>query len=352
MFLIASFSFHRFNVDWPYYLSEIVCSGPSKVRNCGPNNWDLVNLFQSTFAESLQVFDYGIRYTSAPFANLVGSIAKSSDSLTVVVTKVHILKALLAAYFISLTLYFSQRFRETRILAMELLICAFAFPYTLFMTASVYPASIASVALLPCLIILRIVEQTHLPVRTLLFLSGNLLIAASVIVTNRFETTVFMGLAVAIFVVSNWRRRRELRGMFVISVPILLALAYSVVQNAILRRWITRTIRGEAKILEPETAESSSAVGLLGDAGLSITAPVTFFDNSSRNLLSAVEQLSSSPDYVDFIILVVCWLPLTSLLAWKVTRLLPPLFSLFRGSLSFREYNLTNWSPWHWSCSF
>jgi hypothetical protein len=157
------------------------------------------------------------------------------------------------------------------------------------MASSVYTASIATIALMQILIIIKIFEvERHLPSSAVWNLVIGFVLASVLVVSNRFETTVFYSLAVAITCLRFWKNIDK-RIYAKLIIPIYLVITGTAIgQNKSLQAWIGLIIKGEAKVLSVETARSSVVVDKIGDLGLTVTAPLTFFDNSSRILFHSI----------------------------------------------------------------
>lgn len=337
IFLIASFNFHSFNADWPRYLSEVICSGPSKVRNCSLSApLELGEILRSPFSDPLQVYDYGIKFTSVGFAAFLGLFSDVSDSLAIGLLKIHIVKSFLVAYLMTFSCYLLSRFPIVRQFGYELIICLFAFPYTIFMASSVYTASVATIALMQILIIIKILEvEKRLPSKVVWILLGNFVASSSIITTNRFETTMFYSIAITLFCLRLWKHTEKQTYAKLIFSLFLGIISVFLVQNKVLRDLIGMLLRREVKILNPETAGSSVVVDKVGDIGLTVTAPITVFDNSSRNLYSGLADSGLFLDSLIKVIVIVSWIPLVCLFSLKLFSLFRP---LFRSSPSWRTF--------------
>jgi hypothetical protein len=96
-----------------------------------------------------------------------------------------------------------------------------------------------------------------------------------------------------------------------------------------LQAWIGLIIKGEAKVLSVETARSSVVVDKIGDLGLTVTAPLTFFDNSSRILYGALGDSADTSSVPFNILIIVSWIPLVCLFSLKLLFLFRPLLRSF-----------------------
>ena len=330
LFLSAGFTFSSFNVDLRWYLSEIVCSGSTRSYNCTPDVQPLVSVFRTTKNEPILLQDYGARYTSASFANFLNFFSNSKDSLAIVVGKMYIIKSIIAAYFLTVSLYLVRQFHYTYRFAVQSLICIFAFPYSLFGASSEYPPVIATMAMLPVLISLKIYgqEKRLTPAFCLVF-AVNFMIGCAVIMANRFETTVFCGVAVLIHGWhSCWKRQQQRAWPPLLIFTTLLAIFVS--QNIVLKSWFKNLSLNEAKVLSSDTAETSAVVQAIGDPGLSVMSLMTFLDNSSRNVLNAVVASHTDNEVINLVLLIVFWAPLVLVIS-------PRLILLFRELLVRRE---------------
>jgi hypothetical protein len=342
IFLISSFNFHSFNADWPRYLSEVICTGPSKISNCSLSApLDLVKILRSPLSDPLQVYDYGIDFTSASFASFLALFSNVNDSLAIGLLKIHIVKSLIVAYITTVSCYLLSRFPNVKQFGYELIICVFTFPYTIFMASSVYTASISTIALMQILIIIKIFEvENHLSSKVVWILLGNFVAASTLILTNRFETTIFYVFAITLFCLQLWKhieKRTYAKLIFSLSLGIC---GVFLVQNRELRNLILTASRRELKILNTETAGSSVVVDKVGDFGLTLTAPITFFDNSTRNLFLGTTDPGMVPKSLVVLIVITSWIPLIYLFSLK-------LFSLFRpllcNSSSKRTFLIENY---------
>lgn len=341
LFFLVGFNFQLFNKELHFYLSEIICSGPSRQTNCSTEFQPVPEFFRgSRKIELLQ--DYKIRYVSASFANFVGLFTGTEDSLTKVVIKIYVLKSLLVAIFLTYSLYLVKKFSYLRQFAVQLTICTFAFPYTFFGASSVYPASIATIAMLPILLTLRIYGQQKIISPTLnSILALNFVFGCAVIMANRIETSVF---CLAAVLVGFWHTNRKIVNRRRAMIPLWIyvaTLAGFIRFNVSLRSWFVNSIRGEAKVLSLETAQNSRSSeqidGLFNrlnipeelqtaDIALALTSPATFIDNSSRNVLNALSSSQFNNSLIKIILLLAFWAPLICLLWQKISLLFKTLW--------------------------
>jgi hypothetical protein len=198
------------------------------------------------------------------------------------------------------------------------------------MASSVYTASIAAIALMQILIIIKIFEvERHLPSSAVWNLVIGFVLASVLVVSNRFETTVFYSLAVAITCLRFWKNIDK-RIYAKLIIPIYLVITGTAIgQNKSLQAWIGLIIKGEAKVLSVETARSSVVVDKIGDLGLTVTAPLTFFDNSSRILYGALGDSADTSSVPFNILIIVSWIPLVCLFSLKLLFLFRPLLRSF-----------------------
>ena len=341
LFFLVGFNFQLFNKELYFYLSEIICSGPSREINCTPEFQPVAEFFRgSSKIELLQ--DYKIRFVSSSFGNFVGLFTGTDDFLTKVVIKIYVLKSLLVAIFLTYSLYLVQKFPFLRQFAAQLTICIFAFPYNFFGASSVYPAPIATIAMLPILLTLRIYGQQKIISPTLnSILALNFVFGCAAIMANRFETTAFCLVAV---LVGFWHTNRQIVNKRRALTPLWLyvaTLAGFIRFNVSLRSWSVNSIRGEAKVLSLETASSSrlsERIDLIyrslsgekssnaADIALALASPSTFIDNSSRNVLNALSSSQFNNLLFKVILLIAFWVPLISLLSQKISLLLRTLW--------------------------
>jgi len=287
----------------------------------------LTEIFRSSDLEPLQVYDYQISFTSSNFAPFLNLFIKANDSLVFALLKIQIVKALLVAYLLTFVYFLVVRFPEVRKLGAETFICVFAFPYTIFMASSVYTASIATIALVAVLMILRVFEtESFLPTKIFWTLVGHFIVASALIMLNRFETTVFYAIAISLFCLKVWRRVGSWSYLRVLVPSFAILLLISLTTNKTLRLWVEKVLKQDAKILNVETANSSVVVEQIGDVGLSVTAPLTFFDNSSRNLLGALGTSSAAAKFLNYLLLLASWTPLICLILFKLLQIFRPMF--------------------------
>jgi len=181
--------------------------------------------------------------------------------------------------------------------------------------------------MLPVLISLKIYgqEKRLTPAFHFLF-TVNLMIGFAIIMANRFETTMFCGIAILIHVWHSCWKKQQQRAWPPLLIFTTLLLVF-VSQNIHLRTFLQGTFDGTTKVLTTDTAESSALVQAIGDAGLSVTAPVTLVDNSSRNVSNAVFA-----DYLDnrviiLVLLIVFWTPLVLVTSSRLVLLFRELVS-------------------------
>lgn len=273
------------------------------------------------------MYNYGIKFTSASFASFLALFSDVNDSLVVGLLKIHIVKSLIVAYVTTVSFYLLSRFPNIKQFGYELIICVFAFPYTIFMASSVYTASISTIALMQILIIIKIFEvESHLSSKVVWILLGNFVAASVLILTNRFETTMFYVFAITLFCLRLWKHfEKRTYAKLIFSLSFGISDVF-LVQNRVLRDMIKATSRRELKILNTETAGSSVVVDKVGDFGLTVTAPITFFDNSTRNLYSGIADSGTVAESLIKLLIITSWTPLIYLFSLK-------LFSLFRPLL-------------------
>jgi hypothetical protein len=339
IFFIAGFNFETFtNGSHGEYASEIVCSGPSRELNCTLKQQVDVQLFRGSIDEPIQLQNIGVKFVSSSFANFLNLFMGSTDTLRTVILKVFAIKSLVAAFLVTYTLFLVKKFDFVQQLATKLFLILFSFPYLIFGTAGVYPAPIATVAVIPILITLKVFErEKKLRPQTLIILFINFFLSLSVIMANRFETTAFMILGICIFGIYNYSKRPKKRILQMIFASTV-CLALFAFANPILRNFFLNSPTGKVKVLYQYQAESSTIVKSIGNIGLSVMAPITFVDNSTRNLVDAVIN-DQSNQLIEILLVLLAWIPLSFLLFQVTKKLLLPLFqknSLWRKSVAER----------------
>ncbi len=337
IFFISGFNFDVSTSDSQDYLSEIVCSGPSRVLNCSLHQQDDVRLFRGSIEEPIKVTDTANRYTSSTFANFLNLFVGSTDSLLTVILKIFAIKSLVAAYLITYSLYLVRNFNNIGHLATRLFLVVFSFPYILFGASGVYPAPIATVAVIPILITLEIFKrEQNLSSQTTITLFTNFFLFLAVIMANRFETTAFIFFGICMWGVQNYLNKSKKR-VAVAIIGSLICLILFLILNPTLQSLFLKSINGNFSVLSQAEAEESQLVQLIGNAGLSLLAPVTFFDNSQRNLIYSLNTSTNQPTRV--LLGLVTWIPLGVLLFHAMKNLFLPLFqknSLWRKSATER----------------
>jgi hypothetical protein len=334
IFFISGFNFETFtDGSHSYYASEIVCSGPSRDLNCSIQRQDDVQLFRGSINEPTQLPNYGARYASSSFANFLNLFITSTDSLQTVILKIFSIKSLVAAYLVAYSLFLVKKFDIVRQLATKLLLVAFSFPYLLFGMAGVYPAPIATLAVIPILITLKIFEREKtLSPSTTNVLFTNLFLSLTVVMANRFETTAFVVFGICMWGIQNFFKMSK-KNITVVTFGSLICLSFFLISNPILWGLFFSASSGEFSALSQVQADSSIVVESIGNIGLSVMAPVTFGDNSTRNLLNAVGFHTSNQILVVMLVLI-AWIPLSVLLIQAAKNILLP---LFRKNLPWRK---------------
>jgi hypothetical protein len=334
IFLISGFNFETFTEgSHSYYASEIVCSGPSRDLNCSLQIQDDVQLFRGSINEPTQLPNYGVRYTSSSFANFLNLFITSTDSLQTVILKIFSIKSLVAAYLVAYSLFLVKKFDIVKQLATKLFLVVFSFPYLLFGMAGVYPAPIATIAVIPILITLKVFEwEKTLSPSTINVLFTNLFLSLTVIMANRFETTAFVVFGIYMWGIQNFFKMSK-KNITVVTFGSLICLSLFLISNPILRSLFFSASSGEFSVLSQVQAESSIVVESMGNVGLSVMAPVTFGDNSTRNLLNSVGYYTSNQILVVLLALI-AWIPLSFILIQAAKNILLP---LFRKNLPWRK---------------
>jgi len=334
IFFISGFNFETFtDGSHSYYASEIVCSGPSRDLNCSLQIQDDVQLFRGSINEPTQLPNYGARYTSSSFANFLNLFITSTDSLQTVILKIFSIKSLVAAYLVVYSLFLGKKFDIVRQLATKLFLVAFSFPYLLFGMAGVYPAPIATMAVIPILITLKVFEwEKSLPSSTVVVLYTNLFLSLTVIMANRFETTAFVVFGICMWGIQNYLKTSK-KNVMVIVLGSIICLSLFLILNPTLRALFLNSSSGKFSVLSQAQAYESKTVASIGTIGLSVMAPFTLVDNSTRNLLNAVSS-NTSNQFFKFLFVLILWIPLSVLLLQAVKNSLLP---LFRKNLLWRK---------------
>ena len=338
-FLISGFNFETFTAgSHSYYASEIVCSGPSRDLNCSIQLQDDVQLFRGSIDEPTQLPNYGVRYTSSSFANFLNLFITSTDSLQTIILKIFSIKSLVVAYLIAYSLFLVKKFDIVKQLATKLFLVVFSFPYLIFGMAGIYPAPIATLAVIPILITLKIFEwEKNLPSSTVVVLYTNLFLSLTLIMANRFETTAFMIFGICIWGIQNYFKILK-KNVTVITLGSLICLSLFLISNPVLRGLFIDSSSGEFSVLAENYVNESRSVKLFGIVGLSALAPFTFVDNSTRSLLNVVSS-NTSNQFFEVLLVLLAWIPLSVFLFQVTKNLLLPLFqknSLWRKSAAER----------------
>ena len=324
--LITSVFFGRFNSDWRYYMSEAVCSDPSGNTICNDVAIWPSDLFERNVESYDRIPDLGARYTSETFARLYRIFLNPSDSLTAATAKIHIFRSLVASSIITSCLILTRRFRKSRVFAVRAAFCAFGFPYLLFTSSSVYPAPLASIAILLFLICVKaITGEENLGTIDRILLLFMFLVSSAVIMANRLEVTAFSGVAIFLVALQNWRTQR-LRKHLVSHVLIFTALFSAFAsQNSAIQNNAIEIIGGNFRVVSSEAAEASMLFRNIGDMGFSLLAPVTFVDNSTRNLILAIAGSRSSLGLMTYGLVALAWIPLAVVVLSHVGSLIQPI---------------------------
>jgi len=325
IFFISGFNFETFtDGSHSYYASEIVCSGPSRDLNCSLQIQDDVQLFRGSINEPTQLPNYGARYTSSSFANFLNLFITSTDSLQTVILKIFSIKSLVAAYLVAYSLFLVKKFDIVRQLATKLFLVAFSFPYLLFGMAGVYPAPIATLAVIPILITLKIFErEKKLFPQTKLLLFANFFVCFSVVMSNRFETTAFLIFGISVWGIYQYFKKQK-HNLLTVSFVSIFCFSLFMGLNPTLRNLVLKSLSGKFRVLTDDELATSKVVEEFGSLGLSISGPVTFIDNTSRNLLNMLFQ-DSTFSFLKVITLLLLWIPIFVLLFPALRVLLVPL---------------------------
>lgn len=311
LFLIPSAYFARFNGDWPLYASEALCSHTTRINTCGQTGKWPDNPFRGDVGKIEQVITFGVYYPSYTFTRAYGLFLSPTDSLTSAIAKIHIFKSLVAASLTFAVLHLLRVFPSSRPFALKASLVAFAFPYLLFTSASVYPSPIASIGLLLTLVCTKVMSEVmELGASQYVLLATLFLTSSAIVMTNRLETAVFCGVAITLAVLRFWGRRRIRRRLMYCFASYVFLFGILAAQNTALNRQLFELVQLRLRVVSPTAAESSVIVSQIGDTGYSLLALVTFIDNSTRNLHSAINNGGSSPGWWVNLLLALSWSPL------------------------------------------
>ena len=326
VFFISGFNFETFiNGSHSYYASEIVCSGPSRDLNCSLQIQDDAQLFRGPINEAIQVPNYGARYTSRSFANFLNLFITSTDSLQTVFLKIFSIKSLVAAYLVAYSLFLVKKFDIVRQLATKLFLVVFSFPYLIFGMAGVYPAAIATLAVIPILITLKVFKQEkNLLPSTVIVLFTNFFLSLTVIMANRFETTAFVVFGICMWGIQNYFKTSK-KNVTVIVLGSIICLSLFLISNPTIRGLFLSSSSGKFSVLSQDQADDSKIVALIGTTGLSVMALPTLVDNSTRVLLNNF-GINTSNQFSVVLLLLIVWMPLSVLLLQAAKNLLLPFF--------------------------
>ena len=245
-------------------------------------------MFRGDPNEPTQIQGYTNRYVSAPFAWLLAQSHSVTDTLRVVLLKTLTLKSLLSAALLTFLLVSAAYNRKIRPLIVRLSLVMFSIPYMIFGLAGFYHAPISSLAVLICLVTINLWLQNKVKWR--IHLSCLALISSLILLISqtRFEAFAALSVMVILLPVTRFWRQNELNiawNKYLMLVGVLAGVAsLSIAYNTKIKIWVVATLGGNAQILSRETADTSLAVRLTGDAGFSLTAPLTLIDNTTRNV--------------------------------------------------------------------
>ena len=289
LFFLAGFNFDNFTTSaHSYYASEIICSGPSRDKNCVADVQEDIRIFRGNPLEPTKITDYGNRYTSAEFAKFINLFVQSSDDFRRVILKTYLVKALTAGYLLTASLYFIRKFKYLKNLAARLLLLMFSVPYLLPGVSGVYSAPLAIIAMLLALLTVKTFMSEHtLSLRDHIFLGLNFLISISVIMSLRFETTAYLGFAMLILVGQVVFRRTFKTPRNTVITPTTMfggMIILFALRNEAMWDWISTSFFFRAKVFTPEYAQTAKSVQVLGDLGFAAMAPVSLGVNSTLNM--------------------------------------------------------------------
>ena len=334
IFFIAGFNFIPFtDGSHSSYASEIVCSGPSRELNCSPSFQASVQLFRGYDYEPTQLPDYGTRYVSSSFANFLNIFIESTDSLRRVILKTYVIKSLIAAYLVTFSLLLVKKFKCLGEITTKLLLVTFSFPYLFFGASGVYPAPIAALAVIPIFSILKIMNcEKLIPPKIATALYINFGISMSLIISNRFETSAFVLLGVFMWSIYTFSKERKNRTFIILAVSTAcFAIAYNL--NQTFRQSFLESATGQFKVLSQVQANNSFLVNSIGNSGLSLISPLTFVDNSTRNLNDLI--FSDNTNVVSKVLFfIISWIPIFLLTTRALKTIFYPMFN--RKSLMLR----------------
>jgi len=326
-FFLGALTDQPFSGDNAFYASEIICRGPTSSQHCGNEASTGLAPFRGHIEEDkLQQFK-NASYTSENFARLLRLSFDSDDSYREVIIKVFGLKSAIAAFTMLSIAILMLAYPYLHQTVIRMLAVAFSVPFLLETGAGFYPAAIATIALMPCLLVLEVFRTESSIVLTKKFLLYSLFVAcASVVVSTRFETTAFLICACIVFVIRSWPIRRPVGAHRIgliapLATLTILAIGASVINSAtaqVFREATSRQLFIVPFNTPARSIEIAERVGLPPDSAFSFMAPITMLDNSTRFFLNrtygTLFQGSTISDrfnvLLSLIATILAWLPM------------------------------------------
>jgi len=310
VFFLGAFGFENFTTgSHSYYASELVCGGPAATSLCTANAQPDTRLFRGSLDEPRQLQEREPRYFSRPFAWVLSQVHSETDTLREATIKVFLAKALIAGALTAYCTALCAAFPGLRPLAIRLFIVAFSIPHLWLGVSSFYTAGMASAALIATLLTITVFEENLALSRSwhfsliLIFMLLSLLIG-----TNRFETYCCLILSVVLTIrkIFSTASRKSLQSSTVtLSVASLIVFGLIFQINETLRRFLGLYLNGPGLKVLPIGASAESRLSALNDASFSLLAPLTFVDNTSRDIL---HRLDIDFNYLS-LVLIGSWTP-------------------------------------------
>jgi hypothetical protein len=342
LIFISSFNFDNFTQGaHSYYASEIACSSSARERICKDTQQEDVRLFRGKVDEPKSVTDYGNRYTSETMAWFVTRFVDVGDTFREVILKVYIVKALIAAGLIAMLVQLAIKREYLRTFLFNQGTLVFSVPYILPGIAGVYPAPFAIISILGALSIMKIVnsEEIH-STNTKAILLSYFAVSSLFVFSNRFETSIYLGVAILLSLLDSLVSEKvglntKIKS-FVFAIYVVIFGTF-ISFNSSFNEWFFGIFNGTSRVYTVSQAKESSVVNAIGDIGLSAMAPVTFFDNSTRNIArqfgdafgDKMMTYGFSRNFLEIVgslFVVLSWVPLVTILGvgafhkFRVTR--------------------------------
>jgi len=336
--------------DNAWYASELICGTTSASPHCSDTPSNEIPLFRGNVQEDTTQLFKGAEYPSSLFASFVRLFVDSRDSYREAILKIFAIKSLLIAAALATVAMLVISYPYLRRTVVRLIAVMFSVPFILETGAGFYPGGFAAIGLLPCLLVLVVMQrESSLSTRAKVTLPTVFCLCAALVVSNRFDTAVFLVLACFLFgfrsLTASHNSRRSRWGMIMPFTAGVFITGAALFLNGAWSRLFHKALNRGIAVVPPNTPSRSvdvvEKVGLPGDLAYMLMAPVTMIDNSTRFFLNrtyvglfgdtAGRSIEPILFFIYFVITSIAWFPMFAVVGGGILRLVREIGSSLHG---------------------